>query len=132
MMLQISLKMKIMLQCLKVLSLPHNCELHKFIPRRYDHLVLAKMWGILSEKALNKIQCTTLHGVCTVMHPPLSRQFRTNDYKLLYRRLPHNMSSDTLFATTVSRRCNSKKLFSTNFCWSCSFPMKLKSKVYES
>ena len=38
-----------------------------------DNMVLSKKWGILSKKALNTICCTTQHGVCTVLHPFLSR-----------------------------------------------------------
>ena len=48
-----------------------------------DHVVLAKKWDILLEKALNTICSTTQCGVCTVLHPSLSRQFKTNDPQLL-------------------------------------------------
>ena len=44
-----------------------------------DHLALVKKWGISPKKTLNMILHTTQHGVCTVFHPSLSRQFRTND-----------------------------------------------------
>ena len=47
-----------------------------------DNLVLAKKWGISPKKALNTIHCTTQHGIHTVLHPPLSRHFRTNDHHL--------------------------------------------------
>ena len=96
-------------------------------------MVLAKKWGISPEKACNAICHTTQHGVCTVLHPSLSRQFRTNDCQLIYRRLPHNVYSDTLFAITVYRRGNRyAQIFATDFGWSCSFPMKLKSEAHES
>ena len=44
------------------------------------HLALAKKWGISLKKALNMIHYNTQHGVCTVLHPSLSRQLRTNDH----------------------------------------------------
>ena len=98
-----------------------------------DHLVFAKRCGISPEKALNTIHQTTQHGVCTVLHPSLSRQFKTNNRQLWYRRLPHNMYSDTLLATTVSRRGNRcTQIFATNFGWSCLFLMRLKSEAHEA
>ena len=97
-----------------------------------DHLVLAKRWGISPEKALNTIHCTTQHGVHTVLHPSLYMQFRTNNHQLWYRRSPHNVNSDTLFATTVSKRgSRCAQIFATNFGWSHFFPMKLKSKPHK-
>ena len=43
------------------------------------------------------------------------------------------MYSDTLFAITVSRRSNRcAHIFATNFSWSCSSPMKLKSEAHEA
>ena len=71
-----------------------------------DHFVLAKKWGISPKKALNMIGQTTQHWIHTVLHPSLSWQFRKNDCQLQYRTLPQNVYSDTLFATTVSRRGN--------------------------
>ena len=42
------------------------------------------------------------------------------------------MYSDALFATTVSRRGNRcVEIHATNFGWSCSFPMKLKSEAHK-
>ena len=98
-----------------------------------DHLVLAKKWGISPEKELNMIHHTMQCGVPTMLHPSLSRQFRTNDHQLQYRRLMHNAYSDTLFATTVYRRGNTcAQIFATNFCWSCLFPMIPKSDAHEA
>ena len=57
-------------------------------------------------EALSIICHTTKDGVYTVLHPSLSRWFRTDDDQLQYRRLPHNMCSEKLFATRVSRRGN--------------------------
>ena len=65
--------------------------------------------------------------------PSLSRWFRTSDHQSRYRKLPHNVYSDILFATTMSRRGNKcAQIFDTNFGWSCSFTMKLKSEAHEA
>ena len=69
-----------------------------------DHLFLAKKWIISPKKALIMIHHTTQHGIHIVLHLPLSRQFRANDCQLWYKRSPHEMYSDTLFATTLYRR----------------------------
>ena len=98
-----------------------------------DHLVLAKKCSISSKKALNTIHHTMQHGVCTVLHSSLSRQFRTNDCQLWYKRLLHNVYTDILFATTVSRRGNRcAQIFATSFGWLCLFLMKLKSEAHEA
>ena len=71
---------------------------------RIDAATLAKKWGIGLEVAQNTIRKTTQRGVRTVLHPTLSRRFRTNDRQLRYRRLRPDMFSDTLFprlATSV-------------------------------
>ena len=97
-----------------------------------DHLVLVKRLGISPKKVMNTIRQSTQCGVHTVLHPWLSRWFRTNDHQLWYRRLSRNLYSDTLFATTVSRSCNKcAQIFATDFGWSCLFSMKLKSKAHE-
>ena len=98
-----------------------------------DHLVLAKSWGISPKKALNMIHWTTQHGIHTVLYPSLSMQFRSNNCQLWYRRSLHNVYSDILFATTLSRRGNRcTKIFATDFGWSCLFPMKVKSEVCQA
>ena len=47
-----------------------------------DHLVLTKKWGISPEIVLNKIPHTMQHRVHPMLHPSLSRPFRTNDHQL--------------------------------------------------
>ena len=44
-----------------------------------DPIVLAKRWGITSEKAQKVIKATAQRGIRTMLHPLLSSQFRTND-----------------------------------------------------
>ena len=50
--------------------------------------VLASNWGIDVRTAARTVQATTQRGIRTVLHPTLSRRFRTNDRQLQYRRLP--------------------------------------------
>ena len=71
-----------------------------------EPIVLAKRWGITPEKAQNTIQATTQRGIHTMLYPSLSRRFRTNDRNLRYCCLAHPVSSDMMFAITVSRRGN--------------------------
>ena len=97
------------------------------------HLVLRQKWGISPKKAFNMICHTTQPGFCNVLHLSLSRRFRTNDCQLQYRILPHNVYSDTLFGTTVSRRGNMCGwTLAPDFGWSCLFTMKLKSEAHEA
>ena len=38
-----------------------------------EPIVLAKIWGITPEKAQKTIQGTTQRGICTMLHPLMSR-----------------------------------------------------------
>ena len=91
-----------------------------------NHFVLAKKWDISPKKAL--------HTICHAtqwLYPSMPKQFRRNNQQSWYRRLLCNMYSDTLFATTVSRRDNRcTQIFAANFGWSCLFPMKMKSEAH--
>ena len=66
-----------------------------------DYDTLAHRWQIPLHKARNTVQRTTQRGVRTVLHPTLSRHFRTNDRMLRYRRLPCNLYSNTMFCRKV-------------------------------
>ena len=68
-----------------------------------DAVTLSKKWGIGLEAAKKTLKVTTQHGVRTVLHPSLSRHFRTNDRQLQYRRLQHDVFSDTLKSNIKSK-----------------------------
>jgi hypothetical protein len=53
----------------------------KSLPR-IDHITFSTKWGVSKEKAKWAIQITSQHGVRTILHPSLSRQFRT-DHRIL-------------------------------------------------
>ena len=47
-----------------------------------NHLFLPIKWGVSPKKALNKIRHTKQHGVHTVLHLSLCREFKTNNRQL--------------------------------------------------
>ena len=93
---------------------------------------LAKNWGIGLETAKQTLKVTTQRGVRTVLHPSLSRRYRTNDRQLRYRRLGVELFSDTMEANTRSRRGNKyAQIFCARNGWIRAFPMKKKSCAHE-
>ena len=56
-----------------------------------NQLVSVKKLGISHKNALNMIHHTAHHDVHVVLHPFLSWKFRSNDYQLRKRRLPHDI-----------------------------------------
>ena len=98
-----------------------------------NQIVLAKRWGFSPEKAQKTIQATTERGIRTMLHPLLSRWFRTNDWNLCSHHLVHPLFSDTMLALTVSRRGNRyTQVFATDFGWAKAFPMASRSKAHET
>jgi hypothetical protein len=94
--------------------------------------VLSRRWGIGLEAAKNTLKVTTNRAVRTVLHPALSRRFRTNDRSLRYRRLGVDLFTDTLITKVKSRRGNK---YAQVFCaangWKRAFPMKTKGEAHE-
>ena len=79
------------------------------------------------------MECTTKRGPQTVLHPSLSRRFRTNDWQLQYRRLQHDVLDETLLAGTKSKRGNKcAEVFFINIGWLRAFPMDKKGDAHES
>ena len=73
-----------------------------------------------------------VYGIHTMLHPSLSRPFRTNYCQLRYRQLPHPVFSNTLFANTTSSRGNKcAQVFAIDFGWSRVYPMKSKGLAHE-
>ena len=92
---------------------------------------LAKNWGIGLETAKNTLKVTTQRGIRTVLHPSMSRRFRTNDRHLRYRRLPINCYTDTMFSKTASRRRNTcDQVFGTKDGWARALPMRSKAEAH--
>jgi hypothetical protein len=100
--------------------------------RQFDPDMLARNWGIDRATARRTVNATTQRGIRTLLHPTLSRRFRTNDRQLRYRRLPIDCFTDTLLSKTASRRNNMyAQIFATGDGWCRAYPMKLKSEAHE-
>ena len=98
-----------------------------------DPVTLARNCGIGLETAKRTVNTTTQRGIRTVLHPTLSRRFRTNDRQLRYRRLPVDCFTDTMFSTVVSRRMNKcAQVFSMPNGWCRAYPMRTKSQAHEA
>ena len=96
--------------------------------------LLAKRWNIGIDAATRTVECTTQRSVRTILHPTLSRRFRTNDRQLRYRRLSHNLFTDTLEASEPSwfRKNRYAQVFATRFGWVRAYPMQKKSDAHEA
>jgi hypothetical protein len=100
--------------------------------KRFDPDLLARNWGIDRQTAKRTVDVTTQRGVRTVLHPTLSRRFRTNDRQLRYRRLPIDCFTDTLISNLASRRNNKyAQIFATADGWCRAYPMAKKSQAHE-
>ena len=67
-----------------------------------------------------------------VLHPTLSCQFQSNDRLLWYRRLLHDMYTDTLESClSWFHRKGYAQVFATHFGWVQVFPMCTKSEAHE-
>ena len=98
-----------------------------------DPIVLAKRFSITPEKAQKNIQATTQRGIRTMLHTLLLRWFRMNDRNLCYHLLAHPVFSDTMFASTVSRRGNKcAQVYDSDSGWAETFPMTSRSKAHET
>ncbi len=100
--------------------------------RQFEAPILARNWGIDLQTAKRTVEVTTQQGVQTVLHPTLSRCFRTNDRQLQYRRLQIDCFTDTLISNTTSRRNNKyAQIFATSDGWCRAYPLAKKSHAYE-
>ena len=98
-----------------------------------DAETLAKNWGIGIHTARRTLKVTTQRGVRSVLHPTLSRRFRTNDRQLRYRRLPIDLFTDTMFSKTLSSRGNKcAQIFTNANGWTRAYPMEKKSQAHEA
>lgn len=100
--------------------------------RRVNPEQLAKAWSIGLATATKTIDATTHRGVRTLIDS-LSRRYRTNDRHLRYRRLPHDVYSDTLESKEVSwfRKNRYAQIFTTRYGWTRVYPMRKKSEAHE-
>jgi hypothetical protein len=83
------------------LSLNGQIRSSKIAP--IDPQTLAARWMISPDRAKRTVVMTTQRRVQTCLNPTLSRRFPTNDRMLCYKRLPHTIFTDTMFAATPSK-----------------------------
>ena len=95
---------------------------------------LVKRWKISPKSARQTVKHTTCRMKRTVLHPTLSRRFRTNDRALRYRRVSHDVYGDTMFAKTTSwqRKNKCAQVFGTRFGWARAYPMQSKGDAHEA
>lgn len=98
-----------------------------------DSNMLIQRWGIPLHKAKQTVQCTTQHCMRNIANLTLVHRFCTNDCMLQYCCLHHTIFTDTMFASTLSRRSNKcAQIFSSNFGWSCAYPMRTKGQAHDT
>jgi len=98
-----------------------------------DAQTLAAHWMISPDHAKCTVVMTTQRGVRTCLNLTLSRRFPTNNRMLRYKRLPHTVFTDTMFASTVSRQSNKMaQIYSTSFGWAHAHLMKRKGEAHET
>ena len=100
--------------------------------KQFNAEQIARNWGIDINAARRTVTATTQRGIRTLLHPSLTRRFRTNDRQLRYRRLPIDCFTDTLESNTVSSRNNKyAQIFATPDGCTRAYPMRKKSEAHE-
>jgi hypothetical protein len=98
-----------------------------------DAATLANNWGIRIEAAKRTRLVTTQRGIRRMIHPSLTKRYKTNDRQLRYRRLPVTMYTDTMYSTIFSRQQNREaQIFTTDFGFVRAFPMNKESEAHEA
>jgi hypothetical protein len=89
-----------------------------------DAATLAKNWGIGIEAAKRTRLVTTQRGIRRMIHPTLTKRYKTNDRQLRHRRLPVTIYTDTMYSTILSRQMNkAAQIFCTDFGFVRAFPL---------
>jgi hypothetical protein len=89
-----------------------------------DAAALAKNWDIGIEAAKRTRLVTTQRGIRIMIHPSLTKRYKTNDRQLRYRRLPVTMFTYTMYSTILSRPHNkAAQIFCTDFGFVRAYPM---------
>ena len=94
---------------------------------------LAKNWVIGLETTTRTVEATTQRCLRTVLHNSLSRRFRTNNRQLRYRKLMHEVFTDTLESPVPSWFWQNRyaQVFASRFSWSRVFPMRRKADAHD-
>jgi hypothetical protein len=98
-----------------------------------DAATLAKNWGIGIQAAKRTRLVTTQRGIRRMIHPSLTKRYKTNDRQLRYRRLPVTMYTDTMYSTILSRQKNkAAQIFCTDFGFVRDFTLKKEKEAHEA
>jgi hypothetical protein len=98
-----------------------------------DAATLAKKWGIDIEAAKRTRLVTTQRGIRRIIHPSLTKRYKTNDRQLRYLRLPVTMYTDTMYSIILSRQKNkAAQIFCTDFGYVRAFPLKKEKEAHEA
>jgi hypothetical protein len=98
-----------------------------------DAATLAKKWGIGIEAAKRTRLVTTQRRIRRMIHPSLTKRYKTNDRQLRYRRLPVTMYTDTMYSTILSIQKNkAAQIFCTDFGFVREFPLKKEKEAHDA
>jgi hypothetical protein len=115
-----------------------NCNVSLVISEMRDKAVvdaatLAKNLGIGIEASKRTRLVTTQRGIRRMIHPSLTKRYKTNYRQLRYLRLPVTMFTDTMYSTISSRQNNkAAHILCTDFGFVRAFPMKKESEAHEA
>jgi hypothetical protein len=98
-----------------------------------DTATLAKNWGIGLEAAKRTRLVTTQRGIRRMIHPSLTKRYKTNDRQIRYFRLPVTMYTDTMYSTILSRQNNkAAQILCTDFGFVRAFQLKKEKEAHEA
>jgi hypothetical protein len=98
-----------------------------------DAETLAKNWGNGIEAAKRTRLVTTQRGIRRMIHPSLTKRYKTNGRQIRYRRLPVTMYTDTMLSTILSRQDNkAAQIFCTDFGFVRAFLLKKEKEAHEA
>jgi hypothetical protein len=98
-----------------------------------DAATSTKNWGIGIKAAKMNRLVTTQKGVRRMIHPSLTKLYKTNDRHLRYRRLPVTIFTDTMYSTIPSRQhSKAAQICCTDLGFVGEFPMKKESEAHEA
>jgi hypothetical protein len=76
---------------------------------------------------------TTQRGIRRMIHPSLTKRYKTNDRQLRYCRLPVTMYTDTMYSTILSIQKNkAAHICCTDFGFVREFPLKKEKESHEA
>jgi len=100
--------------------------------RTIGHKLLTDKWVISPEVAHTTLERRTQWGVQMISHQSLSRRFETNNRQFCYKRLWHDVFTDTMQSQYKSRQGELySQVYTTGFHWCRAHPIKLKSDDHD-